>query len=593
MAAPRPESPYRRATALLAAGRGDEAVAVMQAAYEALPHQPEIRARLALVCWEADHLDDAREHAVAVLAADPDNASALAARGLVAYARGYYADACVDLDRATAARPDFVAAHVYAGLARAALGDDDAALAALDRALFLRPGHANARFSRALQWLRRGWYDRGWPEYEWRWATGQLQRPDIPRPRWDGRPLAGRRILVHGEQGIGDSLQFVRFLPRLAEQGAHVVFACKESLRPLFERTPGIDEWFPIDRPAPPDFDVYTPIGSLPGLLGIDETTMAAEIPYVFPDPMRVDAWRSRVTGLPGLRVGVAWQGSPTFLGDHLRSIPLRHFAPLAIDGVTLVSLQKGFGEEQVAEVAATVPLTVLDGLDADGATMMDTAAVMQHLDLVITSDTAIAHLGGSMGVPTWVALAYSPDWRWQRVRVDSPWYPSLRLFRQPAFADWEGVFAAMAGALRERIAGVPDPGAAPAGAPAVTVPVSPGELFDRITILRIKAARVVDAEPRAHVTRQLESLERVAAAAYRSAPELTRLVAELRAINEALWDVEDAVRRCEAAGDFGPDFVALARSVYLTNDRRFATKAAIDAHLGTAFSEVKSYAGP
>jgi len=587
---PRADSPYRRATALLAQARVDEAVAVMRAALAAKPGSAEVEARLALVCWEADRFDDARRHADAALARDPENGSALAARGLVAYTDRAYEDAQRDLDRAATVRPDFVAAHVYGGLARAALGDDDGALAALDRALLLQPAHPNARFARALQWLRRGWYERGWPEYEWRWATGQLQRPEIPRPRWDGSPLAGRSILVHSEQGIGDTFQFVRFLPRLQAQGARVVFACLASLRPLLERTPGIDGWFPVDEPAPPDFDVYTPLGSLPGLLRIDESTMDAPTPYVVPDPERVAAWRGRMEALPGLRVGVAWQGSPTFLGDALRSIPLRHFAALAVDGVTLVSVQKGTGEEQIA--TAGVPLTVLDGLDAGGTTMMDTAAVMQHLDLVVTSDTAIAHLAGAMGVPVWVALAYAPDWRWQRVRSDSPWYPSARLFRQPRPGDWDGVFGCIAAALRDRVAGVPDPPPVARPDPATAVvPVAPGELFDKITILRIKVARVADAGKRAAVAYELELLER-ATAVHPPDAEVARLVDDLQAVNEELWDIEDAIRRCEQVGDFGPAFVALARSVYTTNDRRSSVKAAIDARLGSSITEVKSYAG-
>ena len=512
-----PESPYQRATRLLREVRGDEAVAVMERAVAQQPDSVEVVGRLALVCWEADRIDDAAGHADAALVRDPENASALAARGLVAHTRHRPRDAVRDLEHAARLRPDFVAAHVYAGNAYGALGDDDRALTSLDRALLLQPQHPHARFSRALNWLRRGWFDRGWPEYEWRWATGQLTRPEIPRPRWDGSALAGRRILVHSEQGIGDTFQLARLLPALQAEGARVTFACMSTLRTLLERTPGIDDWFPIDEPAPADFDLFTPIGTLPALLGIDERTIPRSVPYVHPDPDRVERWRPRLAGLRGLRVGIAWQGSPTFRGDHYRSIPLRHYAPLAaVPGVSLVSLQKGAGEEQIGTVGTAVPLTVLDGLDADGATMADTAAVMAHLDLVITSDTTIAHLAGSMGVPVWVALTIGSDWRWLRERTDSPWYPSMRLFRQTELLDWDEVFAAMAAALHDRVAqaGPPAPGPTvpPPPVRVAHVAVAAGELFDKISILRIKSVRITDPVKLDRVRRELAALEPAAA---------------------------------------------------------------------------------
>ncbi len=191
-----------------------------------------------------------------------------------------------------------------------------------------------------------------------------------------------------------------------------------------------------------------SPLLSLPGLLGIDDRTIAQPIPYVKPDPARVERWRKPIESLPGLKVGLCWQGSPTFEGDGIRSIPLKHFAPLGrVSTVTLVSLQKGAGLEQIEGLKETVPVSVLGELDGDGA-FVDRAAMMSHLDLVITSDTSIAHLAGAMGRPVWTLLSTGCDWRWLTDRQDTPWYPSMRLFRQKTLGDWPGVMTEVAAEL-------------------------------------------------------------------------------------------------------------------------------------------------
>ncbi len=306
-----------------------------------------------------------------------------------------------------------------------------------------------AHFNRGTVMLKQGRYREGWLEYEWRVSCGLVQWPAIPRPRWDGCPLEGRSILIHTEQGLGDVLQFLRFLPELARRGARIVFACQKALHAFLRPLACVEEWFPIDEPGAITFEMYSSLLSLPALLGIEEATIPREVPYVAADPARVEKWRPRVQGLAGFKVGLCWHGSPTFKGNHLRSIPLERFAPLAaVPGVTLVSLQKGTGVEQIEANRGSVPVVLLDELDRDG-TFVDTAAVMQHLDLVITSDTSIAHLAGALGRPVWVLLATGCDWRWLAGRSDSPWYPTMRLFRQKAFGEWEGVFAEVAAALR------------------------------------------------------------------------------------------------------------------------------------------------
>jgi hypothetical protein len=242
--------------------------------------------------------------------------------------------------------------------------------------------------------------------------------------------------------------------------------------------------------------------------------------------------------------------------------------------------LQKGPGAEQLAAVTDRFPVTDL-GRHLDD--FMDTAAVLKNLDLVISVDTAIAHLAGALGIPVWVALPFVPDWRWLMDREDSPWYPTMRLFRQTRPGQWEDVFQRIAEALQRRLA-------APAELRPITVEIAPGELIDKITILEIKSERITDAAKRHHVGTELALLVAARDRAVPSSAELARLATELKALNEARWQVEDEIRLCERDEDFGPRFVALARSVYRTNDRRAALKRQINELLGSKLIEEKSY---
>jgi hypothetical protein len=528
-----------------------------------------------------------------VLQRDSGCVPAHAALGLIAQRNRDPAAALDHFEAALVRRPDFLLALEHGAACAALLGDHERGMALIEGALRVAPASPNAHLIHASQLLRNGRYEEGWLEYEWRFETGSVLRAEIPRPRWDGGDLAGRRILVLAEQGIGDSIQFARFLPLLQHRGATVYFACTAAMAPLLARTPGVDRWFPVEQETPADFDVYIPIGSLPGLLGITERTLPRDVPYIVPEAERVARWEPRLASLSGFRIGIGWQGSPTYISDQYRSIPLRHFASLQrVDDVHLVSLQKRHGEADLGVTPMVRPITVLDGLDDDGL-MADTAAVMQHLDLVITSDTAIAHLAGAMNVPVWVALSTAADWRWLRARTDSPWYPSMRLFRQATLNDWEGVFAQITEALDLAVAGEAPrrPASAPSSTtPAVEIPVGAGELFDKISILRLKTTRIADHDKVAAARHELAVLEAVEYATYPRSDEIQHLIGELDEVNARLWDIENAVRDCERRRDFGADFVALARETYRTNDRRAELKHELNTKLGSAITEVKSY---
>jgi hypothetical protein len=402
--------------------------------------------------FDKRQFDEAAELAERAVRLNPGGAPAHQVLGLVALERARPREAIPRLKRALALRPDLVPSHNGLGQCHYLLGELDRALEHYDTAIFLRPDYAVGHFNRALVWLKQGRFREGWAEYEWRWACGLVKGPEVPCPRWDGSPLDGRSIFIHTEQGIGDVLQFARLLRTLEATSGRVVLACQKPLHALLRSLPDVDEWFPVDEPGKITFDLYSPLLSLPWLLGIDEATLPRDVPYIAAEPDRVERWGRRIEELPGFRVGLCWQGSPTFKTDSLRSIALEEFAPLAgVPAALLVSLQKGPGVEQIEPNRERVPLRTFADLDQDAA-MVDSAAIMQHLDLVITSDTAIAHLAGALGRPVWVLLQVGCDWRWLADRADSPWYPTMRLFRQRVFGDWSGVFNEVVEALRAEI---------------------------------------------------------------------------------------------------------------------------------------------
>jgi tetratricopeptide (TPR) repeat protein len=579
------EARHGLAGALARQRRWDEAVAAGREAVRLRPDFADAHAALAGALGEAGKPDEALAHWREAVRLAPASAPARTGAGLALFQRGEVEESLTYCREAVRLQPDSASAHVGLGLIHADLGRLDEALACYARALGLTSDHPEARRNRALLWLLRGDFARGWPEYEWRWRCKELPPRPFPRPRWDGGPLEGKTILLHAEQGLGDTFQFIRYAPLVKRRGGTVVVACQRPLMRLLEGCPGIDRLAAQGDPLPP-FDVHAPLLSLPLLFGTDLKSIPADAPYLRADPALVEQWRAKLAALPGFRVGVAWKGSDKHKRDHARSVPLAAFEALArVEGVRLVSLQKGAGSEQVRALAGRFPVAELPGLDERNGPFVDTAAVLSCLDLVVCCDTALGHLAGALGVPCWLALMAVPNWRWLLGRDDSPWYPRHRLFRQDKPGDWDGVFRRIADALRQRVAG------RVGGSPVVTVEVSPGELLDKIAILEIKSQRISDPAKLRNVTVELWALEAVRRRALQETPELAALAAELRAVNEALWEIEDDVRRCERDGDFGPRFVELARSVYRTNDRRAALKRRVNDLLGARVVEEKSYA--
>lgn len=468
-----------------AAGRRQEAVALFREAVAERPDDPNARINLGVALKEAGAVAEAEAALRQAIAIAPATAAAhcnlgilLAETGRQAEALASFAEALrldpghadarhnqgamlAELHRDEEAIPDFRAAiaaapreaeyHNSLGASLAVLGRTAEALACYEQALALDANHAWAHFNRSQAWLLQGDWRRGFAEWEWRKRLPRAAVRDWQAPEWRGAALPAGTVLVHCEQGLGDTLQFVRFVRQVKPLVGRVVVECQPPLVPLLSRCDYIDELVAKGGPLPPH-DAQVALLSLPHVLGLDGAGLAAGAAYLSADPGLVSKWAGFLDRLPGRKIGIAWQGNPKYRRDSSRSVPLSAFAPLAaVPGVTLVSLQQGAGRANDAGPAADRFPLVDPGpeVDATAGAFMDTAAIMQGLDLVITSDTSIPHLAGGLGVPVWLAVSANPDFRWLDRGDTSPWYPRMRLFRQPSPGEWGAVFAAMAAALQ------------------------------------------------------------------------------------------------------------------------------------------------
>jgi hypothetical protein len=468
------------------------------------------------------------------------------------------------------------------GLALRSLGRFSEAATACDTAAAL--GSREAIAGKACLLLTLGDFEKGLKGYEARWLKGKSLAEALGTrfATWKGPGGEAKRVLVLNDHGLGDTIQFFRYLPLMAGAGVEATFACPPRLRRLLASKASVRF---VDRPPEGEFfDAQIAISSLPYAFGTRLDTIPAA-PYLAAEPALRDTWAKRI-GAEGFRIGVVWQGNPDPEADRARSMPLAAFTPLTrIAGVRMISLQKGAGEEQFASLPRSMRVETLGvDFDAGADAFVDTAAAMTCLDLVVSCDTSAAHLAGALAVPVWVALKSDAEWRWLSERADSPWYPTMRLFRQLHRGVWSDVFEAMADELAQLVEWRATPRLVP-------TPCSLGELIDKITILRIKAERIVEPEKLANIHRELKLLEQSARKNGACGSPLVGLTDRLAAANARLWTIEDEIRKCEHEGDFGSRFVALARSVYRENDTRAAIKRAINTLTGSALVEEKSYA--
>jgi len=425
-----------------------------------------------------------------VLAVDPEHPSALALLGII-YAHQGHVDHAIDmLERAVKRHSGVAAWHanlcslyrivnriqealaagreavrlapdsadnlVNLSLVLSDLDDRERALACLLRALGLNDSHADAHLAMAQNLLAQGELDPGWIEYEWRNQTeaGRGQLPRITSAPWTGMSIPGGKILLIGDQGYGDTIQFARYIPMVAQRFDEVFLGCSAEMAPLLARIPGVSRIFHKWNEIP-GHAAYCRLSSLALIFRTTLETIPHQVPYLTPDPSRVSWWENWLNAThlhDALRVGLVWCGRPTHPNDRRRSVRLARLAPLAaIEGVRFISLQKPMLQPD----ADALPLFPgMSDLSAELREFDDTAALIANLDLVVTVDTSVGHLSGALGKPTWIMLPKASDWRWLLGRSDSPWYPTVRLFRQAAPGDWDRVIHEVATALHARARG-------------------------------------------------------------------------------------------------------------------------------------------
>jgi tetratricopeptide (TPR) repeat protein len=448
---------YQHANLLLSLGRSADALAEFQTVLARAPRHVEAHINSGLAQAALGAPDAALLAFDAALALAPGHSVAQFNRGVALLKLGRYTEALAANDAALAAAPEHPGALLNRGKALAQLNRLGEAVASYDQAIALRKDYADAHFNAAQALLTLGDYRRGFDEYEWRWRrSGMPVQKSRGRPLWRGEyPLARKTILLHAEQGLGDTIQFARYVPLVAAMGATVVLEVQPELKSLLARLTGAATVIARDEVAPP-FGVHCPLGSLPLVLKTELATVPAQIPYLAADETQVAKWSARLSGLTRPRIALAWSGNPNHDNDRNRSIPFARLAPLlnpppltgegregaSGKSASLISIQRDVRTEDAAALAAEGRVTHVGDELAD---FSDTAAVLALCDLVITVDTAVAHLAGAMGRPVWVLVPFAPDWRWTLSGETTPWYPTARLFRQSEMGDWDNVLTRIA----------------------------------------------------------------------------------------------------------------------------------------------------
>src|SRR5436190_14867686 len=422
---------YERGNTLLALGRAQNALAAFDGVLALLPRHAQARLNRGLALAGLGRHEEAIADFEAASATPPVSPAAHYNRGMSLFNLGRYAEAVAAYAQALSFAPDHIKALNNRGFALQALNRHEEALASYSRALELRKDFADAHFNEAIALLSIGEFRRGFEKYEWRWRrTGMPARGgSYGRPLWLGEyPLQRRTILLHAVQGLGDTIQFARYIALLARAGAKVVLEVQPELKELLSDLAGVTATLGRGEPLP-HFEVQCPLASLPLACKTELTTIPAEIPYLRASDARIDKWRPRLEALPSPRVAFAWSGRATHANDRNRSIALAQLDPLlSTPGVRFVSIQRELRAADAEGLAREPRIThVGDALED----FSDTAAVLALVDLVVCVDTSVAHLAAAMGRPVFVLVPFQPDWRWLREGDRSPWYPAAELFRQ------------------------------------------------------------------------------------------------------------------------------------------------------------------
>ena len=438
-----------RGFTLHALRRFDEALASYDGALALRPNNAELHSNRSVTLFELKRFAEALASGDRAVALRPDYPEAHANRGNALSVLKRFDEALADYDRALALRPDYAEAHTNRGVTVHMLKRFDEALQCYERALAVRPDFAEAHYNEGLSRLLTGDFDRGWRKHEWWREIAQFKHAErnFAQPRWTGsQEIAGKTILLHAEQGFGDTIQFCRYAPRVAALGARVILEVQEALRDLIRRSLDGAVQVVAKGDTVPPFDMHCPLLSLPLVFGTGLATIPGETPYLHASAQAVANWSARLPPKTRPRIGLAWSGRPEHNNDQNRSIDLASFlSPLQGIDATLVSLQR---EVRAADAIVLQERSDVIHFGEELKDFSDTAALAANMDLVIAVDTSVAHLAGALAKPVWIVLPFVPDWRWLLDRDDSPWYPTARLFRQDGSRQWDGAFARLRTAL-------------------------------------------------------------------------------------------------------------------------------------------------
>jgi tetratricopeptide (TPR) repeat protein len=436
-----------RGNVLLDLKRPEEAIKAFDAVLAAAPGHLQARINRGNALTELGRIDAALADYDAALAAAPSHPLVHYNRGNALRLLNREPEAIAAYERALTAAPQHINAWLNRGHALAALNRHRDAVSSYDQMLALQPDHADAHFNAAMSLLTVGDYPRGFQEYEWRWKrTGMVGRKEFRRPPWLGEtPLNGKTIVLHAEQGLGDTVQFARYVPQIARMGARVVLEVPPELKPLLSGLDGVAVIVARGEKLPP-YDLHCPLGSLPLACKTDVSNISATIPYLRAPETHLAEWRARLEKLPSPRVALAWSGRAAHPNDKNRSVSLAQLKPLlSAPGVSFISVQRELRDND-AEALSHAPGITHIGPELDD--FADTAAVLMLCDLLVCVDTSVAHVAGALGRPAALLVPFQPDWRWMLEREVSPWYPSIRLFRQDVPRDWDSVIARVRAAL-------------------------------------------------------------------------------------------------------------------------------------------------
>lgn len=435
-----------RGSALYGLARYPDALASYDASLQVAPDSIEVLCNRARVLTRLRREPEALEACDRVIVLNEAYGPAWFTRGRILQRLHRYEEALTSHSRAVAIDPSDRPAMFQRGNVLRSLMRHEEALAAYDRVLESDPENIATRFTKAFVYLQTGDFKKGWPEYEWRWREAQVGKfkREFAQPLWLGEEeIEGKTILLHAEQGLGDTLQFCRYVKFVKARGARVIIEVQPPLRSLLEEVEGVDQVVAYGEPLPP-FDIHCPLLSLPFVFHTDLASIPANVPYVRAEPAQIAKWQARLGTRTRPRIGIAWSGNPNHLDDFNRSIPLDDLMPLLSDAVEWISIQKVVRDEEQAALEASSIRHFGDEI----GDFADTAALVECLDCVVSVDTSVAHLAGALGRPLWIMLPYLPDWRWLLDREDNPWYPSARLFRQSRAGDWSDVFQRIGAAL-------------------------------------------------------------------------------------------------------------------------------------------------